>query len=112
MSLAWTAEAIAEEFVTLMHCPTAEQKGDLFTKALDRIKHREALDAIGMKQALIAALGCFKNGTFSKSNRQNPYVLALLASIADEQENSLVMSPKSDCGKRIDDIIDQWIKDF
>ena len=56
ISLAWTAEAIAQEFVTLLHCPTAEQKGDLFTKALDKVKHYQALDSIGMKTALVAAL--------------------------------------------------------
>ena len=56
ISLAWTAEQVADEFVNLLHCPTALQKGDLFTKALDRLKHNEALDSIGMRKALIAAI--------------------------------------------------------
>ena len=56
ISLAWTAEQVADEFVKLLHCPSAEQKGDLFTKALDRVKHHEALNSIGMKQALAAAI--------------------------------------------------------
>ena len=54
ISLAWTAEQVAQEFVELLHCPTALQKGDLFTKALDRIKHQEALNSIGIRKALAA----------------------------------------------------------
>ena len=57
ISVAWTAEVAAQEFVKLLHCPTAKQKGDLFTKALDRMRHHEALDSIGMIRALTAALG-------------------------------------------------------
>ena len=56
ISLAWTAEQVAQDFVELLHCPTAEQKGDLFTKALDRIKHQEALDSIGIRKALVAVI--------------------------------------------------------
>jgi hypothetical protein len=54
--LAWTAEQVAEDFIKLLYCPSAEQKGDLFTKALDRVKHHEALSSIGMKHALTAAI--------------------------------------------------------
>ena len=56
ISLAWTAEQVAQEFVELLHCPTALQKGDLFTKALDRIKHQEAINSIGIRKALAAVI--------------------------------------------------------
>ena len=56
ISLAWTAEQVAEDFLKLLYCPTAEQKGDLFTKSLDRLKHQEALNSIGMRTALTAAI--------------------------------------------------------
>ena len=55
ISLAWTAEQVAQDFINLMHCPTLEQKGDMFTKVLDRVKHYEALDLLGIKQAKAAA---------------------------------------------------------
>ena len=75
ISVAWTAEAAAQEFVKLLHCPTAEQKGDLFTKALDGIKHHEALDSIGMIRALTAVLG---NAPKELSSPTLPLMLALV----------------------------------
>ena len=56
ISLAWTAEQIAQEFIELLHCPTALQKGDLFTKALDKVKHQEAINSIGIRKALAAVI--------------------------------------------------------
>ena len=35
---------MAEEY-----CPSAEQKGDVFTKVLDRVKHAEALKQLGIR---------------------------------------------------------------
>ena len=49
ISLAWTAEAVADEFVNLLYCPSLEQKGDMFTKVLDRVKHAEALKQLGIR---------------------------------------------------------------
>ena len=48
ISVAWTAEQAAKPDVKLTHCPTAEQKADSFTKALDKIKHAEALQSLGI----------------------------------------------------------------
>ena len=49
ISLAWTAEAVSQPHVILKHCPSAEQKGDSFTKALDKIKDAEAFNTLGIK---------------------------------------------------------------
>ena len=76
ISLAWTADAVADEFVKLLHCPTLEQKGDLFTKALDRLKHQEALNSIGMRTALVAAFKKFSNAPF-QNNSETPIPLML-----------------------------------
>ena len=76
ISLAWTAEQVADEFVNLLHCPTALQKGDLFTKALDRLKHNEALDSIGMRKALVAAIS--RSSPPNQLNNHSPAVISLL----------------------------------
>ena len=56
ISLAWTSEAIAADDVELKYCESSLQKGDVFTKALDRIKHSEALEALGVrKRGIVSA---------------------------------------------------------
>jgi hypothetical protein len=77
VSLTWTAEQVAEEFVNLLHCPTALQKGDLFTKALNRLKHNEALDSIGMRKALIAAISRSSPLSHPTGSTQPPISLLL-----------------------------------
>ena len=76
ISLAWTAEQAAQEFVELLHCPTAEQKGDLFTKALDRIKHQEAINSIGIRRALTAVITSYFQE--HKPSKIHPHISALI----------------------------------
>ena len=78
ISLAWTAEQVAEDFIELLHCPTAEQKGDLFTKALDRIKHQEAINSIGIRQALAAVIISYFQER--KPNEIHPTISAMIGS--------------------------------
>jgi hypothetical protein len=56
MSLAWLSEVVAQPGIDLRFCPTLEQKGDLFTKALDRIKLSTARDMVGIKSLAVALL--------------------------------------------------------
>ena len=48
ISLAWTADVCALPDVHLSHCPTADQLGDSFTKALDKHKFQDAQNKLGM----------------------------------------------------------------
>ena len=80
ISLAWTAEQVADEFVQLLYCPSAEQKGDLFTKALDRVKHHEALNSIGMKRALTAAIKRYSSAETPKQLILNAFISLLALS--------------------------------
>ena len=49
VSIASTAEQVAMPDVELVHCPSVLQKGDSFTKSLDKVKHAEALQSLGIK---------------------------------------------------------------
>ena len=59
ISVAWTAEQVASSDVFLKHCPSAEQKGDSFAKALDKVKHSEALHTLGIRALINSGAAAF-----------------------------------------------------
>ena len=48
ISLSVVHELCQQPDIKVIHCPTAEQKGDLLTKGLDKGKHEAAMRMVGL----------------------------------------------------------------
>ena len=53
ISLGIVHEMCEHPDINMKHCPTTEQKGDLLTKGLARIKHEEAMKMVGLYCCII-----------------------------------------------------------
>ena len=49
ISIMWVAEVVNDPSIKLTHCPTLEQKGDGFTKQLDRVKFQSMLQQLNIR---------------------------------------------------------------
>ena len=55
ISLGLVHEMCEQPDIVMIHCPTEEQKGDLMTKGLAKIKHEAAMKMVGLYCCIISS---------------------------------------------------------